>query len=344
MDIGTHAVILGRPAASAIPRSDAPARRASTSVGVVEGTGTASDSRHEGHIGSHPLVMCDDGVVPNKADAILQSVARKMADDFENLTSVIEHRPSKGRERERIVTEFLQRYLPPTVRVDQSAEIVTADGDVSGEIDIVISDPNAPQLYDERTFRVVPIESVYGVVEVKSTLHPGDVAAAAEGIRRVKTLKRLAHRPQVGAVVRYTNLYGREWTEHFPTLGHIFAFKSGALIGIAEALSEAEREVPYEHRVDAIYLLDKGLIVRQSPRTLDVAHTPSKKTQVGAIRSDNPLRGMLLQLHALYSGTWNTGVDLTKYFGTNLGEPAGQVVKFKVETDEDGRVTGVTPD
>jgi hypothetical protein len=267
-----------------------------------------------------------------------------MAVDFEAVTSVIEHRPSKGRAREEIVAKFLERYLPSTVRVAQSAEIVTADGDVSGEVDIVICDPGAPRLYDERAFRVLPIESVYGVVEVKSMLRPGDVAAAAAGIRRVKTLRRLAHRPQVGPVVRGTTLYGRQWTEYFPTLGHIFAFTSGDLSAIAKALSEDEREVPYEHRVDAVYLLDKGLIVRQSPKTLAVAHTPSKTTQVGMIRSDNPLRGMLLQLHALYSATWNTGVDLTKYFGAALGEPAGQIVKFKVEVDEHGRPTRVTPD
>jgi hypothetical protein len=53
---------------------------------------------------------------------------------------------------------------------------------------------------------------------------------------------------------------------------------------------------------------------------------------------------MLLQLHQLYSAAWNPGVDLTKYFGANLGEPAGQVVALVVETDEEGRPIALRPD
>jgi hypothetical protein len=164
-----------------------------------------------------------------------------MRADFEDATGTITHKPSKGRAREEIVKRFLERYLPSTVRVAQSAEIITAEDDVSGEVDIVIYDPAAPRLYDEQAFRVLPIESVYGVVSVKSSLRPSDVPDAACGVRQVKELRRVAHRPQVGSVIHYTKLYGREWTDHFPTLGHIFAFESGDLHEIAEALSAAER-------------------------------------------------------------------------------------------------------
>jgi hypothetical protein len=47
----------------------------------------------------------------------LPSVAKKMMADFEEVTSIIAHNPSKGRAREEIVGTFLERYLPARVRV-----------------------------------------------------------------------------------------------------------------------------------------------------------------------------------------------------------------------------------
>jgi hypothetical protein len=260
------------------------------------------------------------------AERILRSVAKKMADDFTEVTSIITHNPSKGRAREEIVATFLERYLPADVRVAQSAQIIAADGAVSGEVDIVIADPDSPPLYDERAFRVLPIECVYGVVEVKSSLEPGAVAAAAASIRKVKQLQRSAHRQQDGAIHKVATLYGQTWNEYFPTLGHIFAFTSGDLGKIAEALSVAERGVPFEHRVDAIYVLDRGLVVHANHETKLVDLTSSATTDLLALRSDNPLLGMLLQLYPLYRAAWRPDLDLSKYFGETLGEVVHQVV------------------
>lgn len=267
-----------------------------------------------------------------------------MKADFEEVTSIIAHNPSKGRAREEIVATFLERYLPARVRVAQSAEIITADGATSGECDVVVVDPDSPPLYDERSFRVLPIECVYGIVEVKSSLAPGEVADAAASIRRVKELQRTAHWPQSGAVHQTTNLYGRTWTEYFPTVGHIFAFTSGELGDIANRLSEAERGVPHEHRVDAIYVLDKGLVARANHESGLVELTPSSSTDLLAVRSDNPLLGMLLQLYPIYAGAWRPGLDLSKYFGSSLGEPMHQVTALEVMTDAQGKPTAVVRD
>jgi hypothetical protein len=265
-----------------------------------------------------------------------------MKADFEEVTSIIAHNPSKGRAREEIVATFLERYLPARVRVAQSAQIITADGATSGECDVVMVDPDSPPLYDERSFRVLPIECVYGIVEVKSSLAPGEVADAAAGIRRVKELQRAAHKPQRGAILKSVNLYGRKWSEYFPTVGHIFAFTSGDLGEIARRLFEAERGVPYEQRVDAIYALDKGMVVRENHETLVIDPTPSSANHLLAVRSENPLLGMLLQLYDLYSAAWRPQLDLSKYFGETLGVPVAKLVPRKFITEQDN-VIAVMP-
>jgi hypothetical protein len=47
-----------------------------------------------------------------------------------------------------------------------SAEIVTADGQISPQCDVLITDPATPPFFSEDRHRVVPNECVYGMIEV----------------------------------------------------------------------------------------------------------------------------------------------------------------------------------
>jgi hypothetical protein len=99
--------------------------------------------------------------------------------------------------------------------------------------------------------------------------------------------------------------------------------------------------VPHEHRVDAIYVLDKGLVARADHETGLLERTPSSSTDLLAVRSDNPLLGMLLQLYPIYAAAWRPDLDLSKYFGSNLGEPMRQVTALQVTTDAQAKPTAV---
>jgi len=73
-----------------------------------------------------------------KLSSILGSIAKKLLIDFDEVTSQLEHRGLKGMAREgSIVEEFLRKYLPPTVATGHG-EIVSSDGGVSNECDVVV--------------------------------------------------------------------------------------------------------------------------------------------------------------------------------------------------------------
>lgn len=102
----------------------------------------------------------------------------------------VKHSGDKGENREHILREFLASHLPRKYGVTKG-EIITKGGDHSHSADIIIYDAvNCPILYSEKT-SIVPVEGVYGVIEVKSSLSKTEFLTAA---RQIESFKRLAPR------------------------------------------------------------------------------------------------------------------------------------------------------
>lgn len=102
----------------------------------------------------------------------------------------IKHAGDKGENREHILREFLVAHLPKKYGVTKG-EIITKNGQHSHSADIIIYDAvNCPILYSEKT-SIVPIEGVYGVIEVKSSLSKAEFIGAA---RQIESFKHLAPR------------------------------------------------------------------------------------------------------------------------------------------------------
>jgi hypothetical protein len=101
--------------------------------------------------------------------------------------ALVMHAGDKGDNREEILREFLHDHLPRKYGV-LKGEVVTSAGSHSHSADIIIYDAlNAPVLYTGKT-AVVPVESVYGIIEVKSTLskpHFLDCSAKIEAFKRL---------------------------------------------------------------------------------------------------------------------------------------------------------------
>jgi len=99
----------------------------------------------------------------------------------------IQHQGDKGENREEILREFLAKHLPKRYGVAKG-EIITRDGTHSHSADIIIYDAdNAPVLHSGRT-AVIPIESVYGILEVKSTLSKSELLDTTKKIEQFKQL------------------------------------------------------------------------------------------------------------------------------------------------------------
>src|SRR5258708_28234929 len=89
-------------------------------------------------------------------------------------TGFIGHSGDKGENREDILRDFLKEHLPKRYGVVKG-EIITSTGQRSHAVDIIVYDAlNCPLLYSGKTV-VVPVEGVYGIIEVKSRLSKAEL-------------------------------------------------------------------------------------------------------------------------------------------------------------------------
>jgi hypothetical protein len=99
----------------------------------------------------------------------------------------VDHAGEKGLSRENILREFLGLHLPKRYGITKG-EIITRDGHRSPSHDVIIYDVlQCPLLYASAT-AVIPIEGVYGIIEVKSRLSKAELEDATGKIAKFKEL------------------------------------------------------------------------------------------------------------------------------------------------------------
>jgi hypothetical protein len=253
---------------------------------------------------------------------ILAATAKRMLADFD-ASREIEHRASKGSVREGTVIESLRPFLPGNVSIVGSGEMVSLDGEVSPQCDVLIVDPNSPFLIEEEGYRVALAEAVWGVIEVKSDLTTNELGDAYEKIARVKRMKRSAY--GLRRTIQLSK-YGREW-EYFPPVGMIFAFDGAELETLGEkmALLAAKYEDTPELQVDSVWVLNRGSLTWADPNTHRVEPAPKANSSVQAIsaRPGEVLLQMIAHLHEHLQIAFTPGVRLLPYikdasFGEHL--------------------------
>ena len=99
------------------------------------------------------------------------------------------HRLSAGENREDLVQHFLVEHLPNRFGVTTGI-VITVDGAFSNQADLLVVDEqnNAP-LYGSSRNKLWPVESVYAMFEVKTSLSPSELADAIAKCRRFKSLR-----------------------------------------------------------------------------------------------------------------------------------------------------------
>lgn len=209
----------------------------------------------------------------------LFSIARKMLIDFEE-TSDIQHRLTKGEERETVVVkEYLKKYLPAKYGVT-AGEIIDSDGNISKQQDIIIFDYlNTMPLFsldnDSETQSRVPIENVYAVIEVKSSLSNSEIDDAIEKYDSVTKLKQ--HPMSVNPVLNIDT--------GFPApAGFVFAFSSVAkLESLAVHLKHKRESSGLNKHLTSILVLNKGIIQygeKRDPGALNVNPSSNNVSEI----------------------------------------------------------------
>ncbi len=254
--------------------------------------------------------------------ATLGALQDQMLADFSRATAEIEHRGAKGREREAlVVAKYLDHYLPPSLPAVHGAEILDSTGNRSAECDVVIEDASTPPLYLGDTFRLIPVEWAHGVIEVKSKLDTTQLQDAQTKIARAKSLRKLTYVPQTGDIQWGIDAYGTHF-EYFPMYGLVFAYSSTKLPALADALWGLQQSVPVEAWIDAVVVLDQGVLFYTDPGG-GFASRPQPGCSLAAISSDVALVPATLAIQTAFGGVWMPPAKLGPYTGP---EPWGDVV------------------
>lgn len=254
---------------------------------------------------------------------LMESVASKMQADFDGITSQFQHKSTKGTAREKIVHHFLAEYLPESIELG-TGEIVDTFGNRSSQTDLIIFDRlRCPKIFQTEDLRIYPVEGVLAAIEVKTKLDKSTLEESVLNIQNAKKLQKAAFYP-TGNIVDSWVLYGIKY-DYFPMMGYIFAFKSIQLESLGQRLDEInlENEIPPEHQVDAICLLDKGIIAHSNNEGQIISWAEptdleKNETTVTGINTKHSLLIFYVMLHDQLSIAKSRPIQMIKYIPGSL--------------------------
>jgi hypothetical protein len=226
-------------------------------------------------------------------EELFDEVSNEMISSLNQARLSLTHSASKGTAYENTLIDFLRKYLPKFLGVS-SGFIVDADGKESKQLDIIIFDANkAPIFFQKESIRIIPIECVYAVIEVKAYLRVGDLEGIFKNMMSVRQLEKKAYvRPTENprnTIATAHHIYDREW-EIWPVHYFVFALDSVGLESIVSAMTDKITKANLQPwtRIDTVGVLSKGVICNQR-RDRGIDAMPSNDSTVEPIMTEKAL-------------------------------------------------------
>ena len=254
---------------------------------------------------------------------LFQQISRKIFIDFEASRQVW-HRGSRGTIRENNLKAFLSEERLPARYGIGSGEIVGHVRDVSNQSDIIIYDKlnGVTLIYDETT-KVFPIDSVYGIIEVKSTLSKSELIDCLD---KIKNFKQMA---PTGVVTHQIGPLSATHARSQP-FGMVFAYSlyNNSLSSLLENLREWESANPASVWPNYICILGSGVIYHYE-KVFEPCISSSKINEKSSPQSfshgDDSLFQFYCALHDACAEMQLGAVELRKYY-----DPAIRIGKYVV--------------
>lgn len=218
----------------------------------------------------------------------LEDIAKKLKIDFDGITKQIEHNGVKGNAREDLLKNYLKKLLPEKYSIT-SGIIIDNNQNQSRQQDFIIHDAfNCPSFFKTESNSILPIESVYATIEIKSTLDYSTLEQSVINVESVRKLDKLINR----------NIIRNIYNEVYP-LGFVFAYSSNySLEQIQKKLFELNKGIDAKYQISIVCILDKGLIFNVNKENItDFNIIPSDNTILG--RSDSNIENTLYSFYLL---------------------------------------------
>lgn len=256
------------------------------------------------------------------AKELFRKVSGKMRSDFE-LAAQFSHKGTRGAAREETLRQFFKGRLPAKYALG-AGEVVGHVSDVSRQCDIILYDAQygLALKYDDQN-QIYPIDSVYGVIEVKSALSKAELR---DSLDKIKTFKEMS---PGGAIKEFL---GGGYTLVRPRpkpFGIVFAYTLGgnSLDSLRSNLREWEAENPSSVWPNYVCVLGEGCIQhqRKMETCIDSEAITGDSFPIGLRFEEDSLFKFYCALHDMCSRMRLGPVELDRYF-----EPGLQIGRFRI--------------
>lgn len=170
--------------------------------------------------------------MPAATRMIFEQLNRMLLQKSEE-AGVLRHNLERGLSNEQALRSLLREFLPAKYGVAKG-KVINSDGEMSDQCDIIVYDGlHCPKLFiDENQNQLLPIEGVYAVVEVKTTLNKSQLEEAFENLHSVYRVaggrycftnnEKVDYYPPSLDVLAFTGTKLTTLKRHFDMLSHQF--------------------------------------------------------------------------------------------------------------------------
>ena len=199
----------------------------------------------------------------------LNDKAKKLKIDYEGITSKISHNVLKGTSREELLKQYLIDLIPDKCSIGSGIIVDSSENQSKQQDFFVYNSFDAPPIIKYESFQVIPIESVFCTIEIKSSLTSAELKKCVDNVQSVRKLEK---QPYNNTHFSYENSNN--------TVGFVFAYSSNmSLRKIRNELEKYNDSVDYNHQISAICILNKGLILNVNLSDIgDISLYPSSRT------------------------------------------------------------------
>jgi hypothetical protein len=188
-------------------------------------------------------------------DDYWRATADELGARFQKMRTAHNDSDVKGAANEQIVADFLRENIGRQ-RVATNSTIIDADGQRSDEVDIAVLNDNQP-LWTGPNAQLLIAEGVDAVYQVKARLSTTEIGRIVTNARSVKRLLRPLG---LNNIARASESDGPRFIDRVPYFA--FAFESEITLETARAtLTESLANDPYEMQPDAVFVLDRGVLI-----------------------------------------------------------------------------------
>lgn len=124
----------------------------------------------------------------NILDQYFEGIVNQINNEIDFISTIIRHNAEKGFNNEEILRDLLIKFLPERYSIT-SGFVIDKNGAISKQCDVIIYDSQYnPDILQFRNIKMIPVDIVYAVVEIKTTLSSA-LNLAIENIESVNKLE-----------------------------------------------------------------------------------------------------------------------------------------------------------